>query len=253
MFSLPTSFPSLAFTVPPLVCACPPGPFLFPPGPLPFQSLVIFLLPVILCTCGLLVFCLFVFFLFLTPFVSPISLLTLAMSPACPLVCLPPLAGALPRLLLPTWLLCFHLYLALPECLGLWGSGLPASLPHAGHLVSVSFGVSFLGNMCVSFSLTSFWSVCLSVCAFPLGLCPSAPLHSFCSHPCLPPVGPCPPGPGLSLRLPSPPVSVPLFAPRSPWCLGMTPLGSCLSPSPPSTALPWRLSPGLQLALLLCP
>lgn len=93
---LPTSFPSLALTVPLLVCACPPGPFLFPPGPLPFQSLAIFLLPVILCTCGLLfglAFFFFFFALFLTPFVSPISLLTLAMSPACPLVCLPPLAG----------------------------------------------------------------------------------------------------------------------------------------------------------------
>lgn len=162
---LPTSFPSLALTVPLLVCACPPGPFLFPPGPLPFQSLAIFLLPVILCTCGLLFG--LAFFFFFCPLPHPICFTDFPSHlghVSCLPACLSPSpGGALTRLLLPTWLLCFHLYLALPECPGLWGSGLSASLPHAGHLVSVSVGVSFLGNMCVFFSLTSFWSVFLSV------------------------------------------------------------------------------------------
>ena len=180
------------------------------------------------------------FFFFFLPSSAPhlshgCPLPTLAMSLACPLICLPPLAGPLTRLLLPCCLLCFHLYLALPKGLGLWGPGPPDYLPlppHAACLVSVSFGASLLGEECVCVCVllshlapvTSFWAVFLSV---PSGMslficCPQPWSCTFCSHLCLPPVGPCPSGPCLSLGLPHSPVSAPRLVPRNSWCLRMT-------------------------------
>lgn len=79
------------------------------------------------------------------PIPHPIFPLSFAIFLTCPLVCLPLLAGPIPL----TQLLCFHLYLALLKSLGLIPCPPLCALP----LVFVPFGVSLLGNVCVSFSL----------------------------------------------------------------------------------------------------
>ena len=89
----------------------------------------------------------FLYLLIFCPLSHPICLLAFAVSLACPLLCLPPLAGPF---LLPQ-LLCFHLSLALPESLGPGGLSLESlllSLMLSG--LSVPFGVLLPGDVCVS-------------------------------------------------------------------------------------------------------
>lgn len=118
--------------------------------------------------------------------------------------------------------------------------------------------------MCVL--LSYFLLVCLSVCAFTLGLCPSAPLHFFCSLPLSATCGTLPTWPQALPRASLPSSVCSPICPQKPLVSRDDPLGLLslsephpLQPSPgdffswsPTCLAPPPLKPSPQIQMTIC-